>query len=64
MCNDNECATIYKTAPELEHQVVAHIAEAHAYDVPCIIRYPVACNESYKNWVYAQTLHKTQSDEA
>lgn len=63
LCNDNECTTLYKTAPELEDTVANRIEDLHEYDVPCIMRYKAGCNQAYKNWVYELTVLKLRDDE-
>lgn len=58
ICKDEEYMTILKTHPELEDKVESKIMTLHSYDVPCIIRYTVRCNEAYYAWVVNETLRK------
>ena len=56
LCKEDEVVSIFKTNLTLESTVEARILALHAYDLPCIIRYPVGCNDSYAKWVAEQVV--------
>ncbi len=53
---DPEAALLLKTRAELFEPLCARIRALHAYDVPCIVAFPIAAaSDSYRNWVLEQT---------
>ena len=53
---DEEVAVIFKTTPKRTQAAEARIAALHPYEVPAILRLPVAhVNAAYLEWLQAQT---------
>ena len=48
---EKEWVSLVKTVPELWDTVKQQVEEIHPYEVPCIMKYEVAANEAYENWI-------------
>lgn len=53
---DQEVVTLFKTIPELWETLRDRIIAIHPYDVPCIIKFEVEANESYRKWIENSVL--------
>ncbi|MHC5209994.1 MAG: divalent-cation tolerance protein CutA [Planctomycetota bacterium] len=54
---EQEVALFLKTREALFDRLAARVSELHAYDVPCIVAWPIARGSpGYLDWVRAQTL--------
>jgi len=52
---DDEYVTILKTRPELWEKVKNEIEQIHPYDTPCIMKWEVAANAAYEDWIKKST---------
>jgi periplasmic divalent cation tolerance protein len=50
-----EVAALMKARGENWDAIKEHVRRLHPYKVPCIVRYDVAANGAYEEWVLAQT---------
>lgn len=54
---DEEVAMLLKTRADLVEAVVARVEALHAYEVPCVVAWPVDAGASaYLDWVRSETL--------
>jgi periplasmic divalent cation tolerance protein len=52
----DEILTIYKTRTENYEKIEKYIQSHHKYKIPCIMKIlEVTANESYENWIQAET---------
>lgn len=51
MCSENEWVAILKTTLSKEEDIQTFILKNHPYETPCIIRWPVAANAEYEQWI-------------
>jgi periplasmic divalent cation tolerance protein len=56
LVEDNECVLVLKTRPECYSSLVATVKSVHSYQVPAIIRLPVAAADGpYLAWIQTET---------
>ncbi len=53
--SDEEFVAILKTLPRHEEELRKFAEEAHPYECPCLISWPVNVNTSYYKWVESKT---------
>jgi periplasmic divalent cation tolerance protein len=53
--NDSEWIGLFKTTAERADEAQKAIENMHPYEVPCIIRLPVAADAAYAKWVAQST---------
>lgn len=54
MQQEGEWVALLKTLPAAEQALETAVLSLHPYDIPCILRWPVAANASYQQWVEEQ----------
>ncbi|MBK9337802.1 MAG: divalent-cation tolerance protein CutA [Lewinellaceae bacterium] len=52
---EGEWVSVLKTRTELEAELEAAIRDAHPYETPCILRFPVRANADYEQWIFDST---------
>ncbi len=48
---EGEWVGVFKSSETLWEQIVERVTELHPYQVPCIVRYDIEANDSYREWV-------------
>ncbi len=51
----DEWVSLMKTRVDLWPSIAGFIEKKHPYDIPCILKYDIEANESYKQWVVEVT---------
>ena len=50
----SEVVLLAKTTEAKYNDVVKEVERVHSYDIPCIMKIPVACNKKYKDWLESE----------
>lgn len=58
---EGEWVSLVKTIPERWEAVCRLVEELHPYEVPCIMKYEVAANAAYENWIRECVLPDPES---
>ncbi len=61
IATEGEVVCLVKSRPELWEAIQAAVTAIHPYTVPCIMKYEVAANAAYEDWIRAETLDKKES---
>ncbi len=62
IADEAEVALVCKTAADRIDALIAAVEELHAYDVPCVVAWPVAeASAAYAHWVVAETRPATDA---
>ena len=55
LSHENEMVVIMKTRESLVKSVEKEILTLHSYEIPCVIHWTIAANDSYEKWIEDET---------
>lgn len=56
MQSDDEVILLMKTLPECAAAITAEVQQLHSYEIPAILHWTVAVNDSYADWLSKEVV--------